>query len=86
MYFTSISETVAITLGIGRNSGETMRIVSIDNQKGIYFMGFNDEEKSLNGFVDTSVPISNFAEKFLQLFYYSNSDFSWHIFLNHQNI
>jgi len=40
MYFTSISKTEAITLGIGRNSGETMRIVNIDNQKGIYFMGF----------------------------------------------
>ena len=40
LYFASISETAAITLGIGRNSGETMRIVNIDNQKGIYFFGF----------------------------------------------
>ena len=40
LYFASISETEAITLGIGRNSGETMRIINIDNQKGIYFFGF----------------------------------------------
>jgi len=40
LYFASISETAAITLGIGRNSGETMRIINIDNQKGIYFFGF----------------------------------------------
>ena len=40
LYFASVSETEAITLGIGRNSGETMRIVTIDNEKGIYFRGF----------------------------------------------
>jgi len=37
---TLISETEAITQGIGRNSGETMRIVNLDNEKGLYFMGF----------------------------------------------
>ena len=40
MYFSSISKTEAITLGIGTNSGETMRIINIDNEKGIYFWGF----------------------------------------------
>ena len=40
LYFASISETEAITQGIGRNSGETMRIVNLDNEKGLYFMGF----------------------------------------------
>jgi len=40
LYFTPISETEAITLGIGRNSGETMRITNIDNEKGLYFRGF----------------------------------------------
>jgi len=40
LYLASISETEAITLGIGRNSGETMHIVTIDNEKGIYFSGF----------------------------------------------
>jgi CubicO group peptidase (beta-lactamase class C family) len=40
LYFTSISATEAITLGIGRSSGETMRIVNIDNEIGLYFRGF----------------------------------------------
>jgi hypothetical protein len=40
LYFSSISATEAITLGIGRSSGETMRIVNIDNEIGLYFRGF----------------------------------------------
>jgi CubicO group peptidase (beta-lactamase class C family) len=46
MYYIPISETEAITLGIGRNSGETMRIVNIDGEKGIDFWGFKMKRKS----------------------------------------
>jgi hypothetical protein len=46
LYFIPISETEAITLGIGRNSGETMRIVNIDDEKGLDFWGFKMKKKS----------------------------------------
>lgn len=40
MYFRSISGSEAVALGIGRNSGETMRIVNIDNEIGLQYKGF----------------------------------------------
>ena len=40
LYFNPISGTEAITLGIGRNSGESMQIVNIDDEKGLHFWGF----------------------------------------------
>ncbi len=45
LYLTPISETEAITLGIGRSSGETMRLFKIDNEEGIYFWGFKMKKR-----------------------------------------
>jgi len=46
LYFVPISETEAITLGVGRNSGETMQIVNIDNRKEVRFFGFRMKKNS----------------------------------------
>jgi hypothetical protein len=45
LYLNPISETEAITLGIGRSSGETMRIVKIDNEQHLHFWGFEMKKK-----------------------------------------
>jgi hypothetical protein len=45
LYLIPISETEAITLGIGGNSGETMRIVDMDNDKGLHFWGYKMKKK-----------------------------------------
>ena len=45
LYLTPISETEATTLGIGRSSGETMRILNIDNAAALYFWGFKMKKK-----------------------------------------
>jgi hypothetical protein len=45
LYLTPISETEALTLGIGRNSGETMRIINMDSEEGLYFWGFKMKKK-----------------------------------------
>ena len=45
LYLAPISETEASTLGIGRNSGETMRIVNTDKEEGLYFWGFKMKKK-----------------------------------------
>ncbi len=45
LYLTPISETEAITLGIGRSSGETMRIINMDSEEGLYFWGFKMKKK-----------------------------------------
>jgi hypothetical protein len=45
LHLSPISETEAITLGIGRSSGETMRIVKIDNGEGLHFWGFEMKKK-----------------------------------------
>lgn len=45
LYLTPISETEAVTLGIGRSSGETMRILNMDNEKELYFWGFKMKKK-----------------------------------------
>ena len=46
MYFRSISGSEAIALGIGRSSGETLRIVNIDNELGLYYSGFKMRKKA----------------------------------------
>jgi CubicO group peptidase (beta-lactamase class C family) len=40
IYLRPISETAALTTGIGRNSGETMRLVDIDGENGLAFWGY----------------------------------------------
>jgi hypothetical protein len=40
LYLNPISETQAVTTGVGRNSGETMRIINIDHEKGLSFWGY----------------------------------------------
>jgi CubicO group peptidase (beta-lactamase class C family) len=45
LYLTPISETEAITLGIGRSSGETMRIINMEDEEGLYFWGFKMRKK-----------------------------------------
>jgi len=40
IYLRPISETAALTTGIGRNSGETMRLVDIDGETGLAFWGY----------------------------------------------
>ena len=40
IYLTPISKTEAVTTGIGRNSGETMRLINIDGEKGLAFWGY----------------------------------------------
>ena len=40
VYLTPISKTEAVTTGIGRNSGETMRMINIDGGKGLAFWGY----------------------------------------------
>ncbi len=44
-YLIPISETEAITLGIGRNSGETMRMIDIDGEKELSFWGYKLKKK-----------------------------------------
>jgi CubicO group peptidase (beta-lactamase class C family) len=45
-YLIPNSETEAITLGIGRNSGETLRMIDIDGEKGLAFWGYKLKKKS----------------------------------------
>lgn len=45
-YLIPISETEAITLGIGRSSGETLRMIDIDGEKGLSFWGYKLKKKS----------------------------------------
>lgn len=45
LYLTPISKTEAITLGIGRSSGETMRFFNSDNEERLYFWGFKMKKK-----------------------------------------
>lgn len=45
-YLIPISETEAITSGIGRNSGETLRMIDIDGEKGLAFWGYKLKKKS----------------------------------------
>ena len=40
LYLYPISETEAVTTGIGRYSGETMRMIDIDGEKGLAFWGY----------------------------------------------
>ena len=40
LYLNPISKTEAVTTGIGRSSGETMRIIDIDAEKGLAFWGY----------------------------------------------
>lgn len=40
LYLKPISETAAITAGIGRNSGETLRLVDIDGENGLAIWGY----------------------------------------------
>lgn len=40
VYLTPTSKTEAVTTGIGRNSGETMRMINIDGGKGLAFWGY----------------------------------------------
>ncbi len=40
IYLRSISETQAITTGLGRNSGETMRLIDMDGETGLSFWGY----------------------------------------------
>ena len=46
LYLTPRSETEAVTLGIGRSSGETMRVIDIDGETGLIFWGYKMMKKS----------------------------------------
>jgi len=40
IYLKPISKTQAVTIGIGRNSGETIRLIDINGEKGLAFWGY----------------------------------------------
>ena len=40
IYLRPISKTQAITTGLGRNSGETMRLIDINGENGLAFWGY----------------------------------------------
>jgi CubicO group peptidase (beta-lactamase class C family) len=46
LYLTPRSETEALTLGIGRSSGETMRVIAIDGETGLIFLGYKMMKKN----------------------------------------
>ncbi len=46
LYFQPISATEAVTMGLGRYAGETMRIVDLGGHKGLYFSGFLFKKKA----------------------------------------
>ena len=41
-----ISETEAVTMGIGRHSGETMRLIDIEGKPGLMFWGYKMKKKT----------------------------------------
>jgi hypothetical protein len=45
LYLTPRSENEALTLGIGRSSGETMRMIDIDGETGLFFWGYKMMKK-----------------------------------------
>jgi hypothetical protein len=46
LYLIPRSETEALTLGIGRSSGETMRVIAIDGETGLIFLGYKMMKKN----------------------------------------